>query len=127
MRIHRVDLILPSADPQQSLRFYVDGLLFTKVSEHPTAGLWTVALGDFQISFVRAEDASLIVRPKSRYFLFSVWVDGIQDYYDRVCTTGLVQIENGLDYYPGNTWQFSIIDNSGFRIGFNQMDLSPNS
>ena len=122
MRIHNVQFVLPSNDPQQSLRFYVDGLLFSKVSEQPNVGLWTVALDDLQISFVRADDASLVARPNSRYFLFTVGIDGIRDYYAHVRATGLVQIENELDYYPGDTWQFSVTDNNGFRIGFNQKD-----
>lgn len=120
MTIREIQFNLPSNDPQESARIYVQGLFFRSIAAHSDLGLFTVALGDFQISFVRTEDASLIAMPSSRYFLFSVQTEGIEDYYKRVCGTGLVRIENELDYYPGGNWQFSIIDNNGFRIGFNQ-------
>jgi predicted enzyme related to lactoylglutathione lyase len=120
MRIHSIHFAIPSSDPERSFRFYVDGLLFRKVAEYPKFGLWGVGLGDFEIAFVHAEDASLVARPNSRFCLFSMRIDDIEDYYNRVRATGLVQIETELDYYPTQTWQFSIIDDNGYRIGFDQ-------
>jgi predicted enzyme related to lactoylglutathione lyase len=122
MRVYDLQFNVPSNDPKASLRFYVDGLLFTEVSYHPKISLGTVAFGDFKISFVQAEDASLITKPNSRYTLFSIRLEGIQDYYNRVRAIGMAQIERELDYYPGQTWQFTVVDNNGYRIAFNQKD-----
>jgi predicted enzyme related to lactoylglutathione lyase len=120
MRVHGVYFAIPSNDPERSFRFYVDGLLFRKVAEYPKVGVWGVGLGDFEITFVHAEDASLVARPNSRFSLFSLRIDDIEDYYNRIRETRLVRIETELDFYPGETWQFSITDDNGYRIVFNQ-------
>jgi len=101
MRVGDRQFNVPSNDPRASLRFYVDGLLFTDVSDYPKTSLCTVALGDVQISFVQTEDASLIAaRPGSRYFLLNVRLEGIQDYYDRVRAIGMARIETSLISTP---------------------------
>lgn len=120
MEILEVHFIIPSADPQKSFQFYVDGLLFNTVSEHPKIGMFTVGLGSFRLCFVNSADACLSGAQQGRYALLSIWPKDIESYYARIREIGLAKIERELDYYPGHMCQFSVIDVNGYRVVFNQ-------
>ena len=117
----RVTFVVPSINPKQSLRLYVDGLFFRSIRENSEYGMYYVALGEVVLAFARPEDCALIIRPDSYCHLFSIHVDDIQDYYNRVRAAGLVQIVDLLDDH-GGFWRFRVIDNNGYNIGVAQND-----
>jgi hypothetical protein len=118
MRVKHTNPILPSRDLCGSLSFYVDGLLFERISEYPY--MITVAFDAFHLSFVHPEDASFSSSPSSRYFAVSLEITGIADYFAKIKKVGKVKFHQELDFHPGEFWQFSVIDNNGYRIGFNE-------
>jgi predicted enzyme related to lactoylglutathione lyase len=118
MIVESFHLYLPTMDLQASLQFYVEGLLFTKVFDLPQ--YCTVTLGKFWLSFVPENGAWMPVRQANGGCLLDLQIDEIQGYYARVKATGRVRFEQELELMMPGVWQFNIIDNNGYCIGFSQ-------
>lgn len=116
MRVQQIHLSLPTNDLKESLRFYVEGLLFAKVFDLPQ--YCTVSLDSFWLSFVPAEGACMPVQGDRGGSLFSVQLDDIHGYRDRVKATGRVRFEQELELMMPGVWQFAVIDNNGYCVGF---------
>jgi predicted enzyme related to lactoylglutathione lyase len=116
MHVEEFHLNLPSKDLKGSLQFYTEGLHFTKVFDFPQ--YCTLSLERFWLSFVPADGGCMPVRRNGGGWLFSVQLDDIHGYFERVRATGRVRFEQELELMQPGVWQFSVIDNNGYYVGF---------
>jgi hypothetical protein len=114
-RVEEVHLYLPSADLGASRTFYADGLLFTRLVDVPE--MCTLRLDRLFLSFVPG-DAGRFRAPAGAGWLFAVDVDDIHTYYERVRATRRVRFEQELELMMPGVWQFSVMDNNGYHVGF---------
>jgi hypothetical protein len=116
MHVKRVQFSLPSKDLKGSLQYYTEGLLFTEVFDFKE--YCTVALDQFWLSFVPSDGVRMPVRESTSGCLFSVELDDIHSYYERVRATGRVRFKQELEIMQPGVWQFSVVDNNGYFLGF---------
>jgi hypothetical protein len=115
MRIIDSERGVPTARMKHCVKFYIDGLLFTKVSE--SADRCTVAFGSDQVVFRKAHKDEVRALHDAGFSL-CFRGDGIHGYYERVRATGRVKFEQELELMQPGVWQFSLIDPNGYPVVF---------
>jgi uncharacterized glyoxalase superfamily protein PhnB len=109
------ELGIPTAEFGQCLRFYIDRLFFTKVSESSME--CTVALGSDRVKFRRAHrDEVRSLRELG--FALDFQVADIRAYFERVRAAGDMKFEQELELMQPGVWQFSVLDPNGYHVGF---------
>lgn len=114
MSVTKFGLVLPTHDLKRCMEFYVEGLLFKKVYELPEYCL--VSLDSFELTFCPAKKEH--VQARRTDFSFSLRVDDIQGYFDRVKRAGRVKFVQELEFMQPGVWQFVLLDCNGYRVGF---------
>jgi catechol 2,3-dioxygenase-like lactoylglutathione lyase family enzyme len=117
LRITGFEFWLPSLDLKGSLEFYVGHLGFRKVWDFEA--YCTVSYGNVRLAFRPTGSPDLIKQFQGESGLLCLEVSGIHGYYEKLKAAGVV-IEHELELMAPGVWQFSVKDNNGYYIGFNE-------
>lgn len=121
MKNSLVSITLPTSDPKRSLNYYTEALLFrnTTVGE-----FYCAAYNSIELCFVAQRDVNFnpldISEPNYCFLAFNV--SEIAHYFSEITRKGVAQIDSHLDFKPGGFQQFSVVDDNGYIIVFNQWD-----